>query len=308
VINELNNCKICGEKVLALNHFYRSHGIKLEDYTIKFFPRIDILDKTPILFKTPEQYFSADFNNRNNLKKYLKGISKDLAIEYCKSLIIKRIQEKNLQYIPLQIELASLPCFPPVHFLLSLFDYYDFCRSLGLKDRIDNNFKSLNMSELSDNDFIIVDSRENSVLKFEVPYKVEKLNAGDYAFNRNPNIVFERKSLPDFCSTLSGGLERFTRELERAQESGIYVVMIIENKLQDAMCFNHLPWMKRVKTKATPEFIFHNLRSLIQTFPRFQPLFVDGRKQAMEYIMKGFLSGDTFTKIDLQLMYYLDKI
>ncbi|MEK6885208.1 MAG: hypothetical protein AABY22_36590, partial [Nanoarchaeota archaeon] len=138
--------------------------------------------------------------------------------------------------------------------------------------------------------------------------RIDKLEFGDYWYSGNPNLYFERKSINDFLGTMSQGYDRFVKELERSRDAKAYLVMIIESKLSDVLSFNHLPWMKRVKTKATPEFIFHQLRDLIQSFPNFQPLFADGRKEAVDYMMKGFLSGDVFKQIDLQLAYQLKSI
>ena len=309
MIQELKTCKICGADIDNLRHFYRLHSLTLEEYCLKHFNRRDLLDGSAIPFKSPEQYFGVEFVNKNNLKKYLKQLPKSEAAEYCRNLLKKRKEEKNLVYTPLQIELVTLPCFPPVQYLSTIFDYYGFCEGLGLINKVKQipaDF-GLSLTDPGDN-YIIVDSRESTPLKFDLPIKVEKLNFGDYHFSGNPNLYFERKSLADFIGSVTQGLERLAKELERADKAGAYLVMIVENKLSDALAFNHLPWMKRVKTKATPEFIFHNLRELIQRFPRFQPLFVENRAQAVEYIMKGFLSGDTFANIDLQLAYQLEII
>lgn len=305
---ELRFCKICNQEISKLAHFYRNHDLKLEEYIVKYFPRTDLFDKSPIIYKTTEQYFSADFNNKNNLKQYLKNLSKIDATNYCKDLLRKRKIEKDLKYCPLQIELVSLPCFPPVNYLSTLFNYYEFCEEIGLINKVKSiSDFNLQIEDTGDN-YIIIDSRENQPLKFDIECKVEKLEFGDYHFTGNSNLYFERKSLPDFCSTLSCGLERFIKELERARLANAYLIMIVESKLQDALSFNHLPWMKRVKTKATPEFLFHNLRELIQRFPNFQPLFVDGRPQVVEYMMKGFLSGNIFKQYDLGLLYQLKLI
>lgn len=310
MIKELETCKICGEKLSALSHFYRQHDIKLEEYILKFFPRSDLFDKSPITYKSPESYFSSDFNNKINLKRYLTSLSKESAANYCKDLIKKRKQDKDLKYTPLHVELISLPCFPPVHYLSTLFDYYGFCEGVGLVNKVKQmppNFV-LSMLKPSSGSQIIIDSRESQPLKFETEYRVQKMDVGDYMFSNNPTLVFDRKSLPDFCSTLSGGLERFTKELERAEKAGIYLIMLVENSLQAALHFNQLPWMKRVKTKASPEFLFHNARNLLQKFPKFQILFVENRKEAVQYMMKGFLSGEVFKQIDLQLAYQLKKL
>lgn len=303
MIRELEFCKICNQP-FELSHPWRKHRIKLETYCLQHFDRRDLLDGTPLPFKSPEQYFGSLFSNKNNLKVYLKGLSKERAADFCKQLLIKRKEIKELVYAPFQVELASLSCFPPVHYLLSLFDYYDFCDSIGLINKV-RHVGSFNLSLNSFGGTVTIDSRESNPLKFNSGIEVKKLEVGDYSFSNNPSLVFERKSLQDLIGTLTQGLDRFIKELERAQSLGIYLVMIVESKLSDALSFNYLPWMKRVKTKATPDFIFYNLRDLIQRFPNFQPLFVDGRKECSDYIMKGFLSGDTYKQYDLQLLYQM---
>lgn len=308
MIKELEICKICNQLVIEPSHFYRNHHLKLENYCLQYFNRRDLLDNSSIPFKSPDSYFSCDFLNKNNLKKYLKELPKERAAEYCKSLLKRRKNQKNLIYTPSQVELISLPCFPPVHYLNTLFDYYGICQELGFVNKfksISNDFK-LDIIKPPENSQIVIDSRESCPLKFDIPVKIESLNVGDYAFSHNPYIIFERKSLADLIGSLTQGLERLTKELERADKAGIYLIMIVENKIQDALSFNHLPWMKRVKTKATPEFIFYNIRELIQRFIKFQVIFCDGRKEVTEYIMKGFLSGDTFCNYDLQLLRQLD--
>ncbi len=60
--------------------------------------------------------------------------------------------------------------------------------------------------------------------------------------------------------------------------------------------------------RATPEFIMHNMRKIMQEYPRVQFLFVDGRKEAARVIEKIFTSGGIHKQIDLQLAYDLGKL
>lgn len=305
-MKELEKCLVCGRESVEPSHFYRAHKLKLEDYCLQYFSKRDLLDGTLLPFKSPDSYFSCDFLNKNNLRKYLRLLSKDDAVNYCKQLIIRRKEQKNLVYTPFQVELQSLPCFPPVHYLISLFDYYKFCDEIGLKNKVVSFTTFPPLKGI--NGPIIIDSRESQPLSFNCKLRIEKLNVGDYMHEDNPKLSFDRKSLADFISTLSQGLDRFTKELERAQEAGIYLVLIVENKLSDVLSFNHLPWMKRVRTKATPDFIMHNLRGLLQQFPNFQAVFCNGREHMKDVIIKGFLSGELFKQTDLQLAIQLGKL
>ena len=108
--------------------------------------------------------------------------------------------------------------------------------------------------------------------------------------------------LSDFIGTLSGGYERFIKEIERAQEADAYLVVLVEDNLNNAMSFPYLPHISK-KVKATPEFIFHRVRDIIQKYPHTQFLFVNGRKEASRVIERIFTCGCVHEKVDLQYAY-----
>ena len=85
---------------------------------------------------------------------------------------------------------------------------------------------------------IIVDSREQDILDF--PFKqvseivVQKLDVGDYACEVDGKllpIIFERKSKGDLFGTLGKGNKRFRKELQRAIDSDVKLVLIVECSL-----------------------------------------------------------------------------
>ncbi len=85
---------------------------------------------------------------------------------------------------------------------------------------------------------IIVDTREQAPLVFKhtaIKEVVRKgLNVGDYGAMFDDfqiPIVFERKSIPDLYGTLSKGYERFKREIERAKEQNLQLIIIVEGNL-----------------------------------------------------------------------------
>lgn len=86
---------------------------------------------------------------------------------------------------------------------------------------------------------IIVDTREQLKLEFNHHYISEiirrKCEVGDYGCQLEDGYIipvyFERKSLPDLFSTLSQGYKRFKREIIRAKESNVALVIIIEGTL-----------------------------------------------------------------------------
>ena len=62
---------------------------------------------------------------------------------------------------------------------------------------------------------IVIDTREQQPYSFVCAAVRRKLDAGDYAvLGREDQIVVERKSLPDFVSTVVHGMDQFRVELE----------------------------------------------------------------------------------------------
>jgi ERCC4-type nuclease len=86
---------------------------------------------------------------------------------------------------------------------------------------------------------ILQDTREQAPLNFNHPYITEvickKLDCGDYGCQftdgHTPPIYFERKSLVDLFGTLGKGYKRFKREIQRAQESNISLIIAIEGSI-----------------------------------------------------------------------------
>ena len=304
-------CKVDGKEFKdekSLHFALRGYGLNKEKYYHKYFPKKDLLTGETILFKSKEQYFNSDFNDKNNMKKWLKEQSLEKAQEYCKSLLIKRKEEKNIQYSPTQVELRTIMS-PSIVFYNKIFnDYYSLYLDIGLENKFvhPKNISHQFENKLTIRDTIYVDTREQSWLKFNIPFEIKMLPYGDYTCsNDNDNCYIERKSLSDFISTLSSGnLNRFKNEIEKAKNNNAYIVVVVEEKLQNALSFQYLPHISK-KIKATPEFIFHNVRSLTQDYNNLQFLFVDGREE-MKRVIESILASKCFyKKVDLQLAYDL---
>ena len=88
---------------------------------------------------------------------------------------------------------------------------------------------------------IIQDSREQLELDFsgiEGVEKVEKMGLayGDYTaivHGKPCPIVFERKGLGDLFGTMGKGYERFKREMQRAKDDNVKLILIIEGSYTD---------------------------------------------------------------------------
>jgi len=302
-------CKVDGKEFKdekSLHLALKGYGLNKVKYYQKYYERRDLLTKELINFKSKEQYLNSDFNDKNNMKKWLKNQPIEEVKQYCKQLLIKRKELKGLTYSPTQIELRTIMA-PSIIFYNQIFqNYYDICSSIGLENKfinpnlLINNFKN----KLNQKDTIYVDTREQSWLKFNTPFEIKTLSFGDYTCsNDNCNCFIERKSLSDFISTLSvKNYDRFKNEIEKAKKNNSYIVVMVEETLSNALSFQYLPHISK-KIKATPEYIFHNVRELLQSYDNIQFLFVDGRKEMTRLIEGIFASKCSYKKIDLQLAY-----
>lgn len=300
-------CEINGENyesIEDLHKFLRKFKIKQSDYYHQYFPRKDLMTNELIPFDNYDQYFSQEFINKINLRKWLKENEKD-GKEWAIKWLKNRKKEKQLIYSPSQVELRSLFC-PSMKYYDSLGGYYKICEELGFKNRYNND--KLKFNSILDKS-IIIDSREQKPINLS-NYKttISALKVGDYSLKNNDlNIYIERKSLSDMCGTFSKGLERFNKELERAKESDSYIITMVENNIADALGFNFLPQTRWVK--AQPQFIFKNLRDLLVKYSlNFQILFVDGRKDFSNKLIKIFELGNQVKTVDLQYRLELGEL
>lgn len=302
-------CKVDGKEFKdekSLHLALRGYGLNKEKYYHTYYPKKDLLTGDTINFKTKEQYFNSDFNDKNNMKKWLKEQPLEKAQEYTKQLLVKRKEDKKLTYSPCQVELRTIMAPSVISYNKLFNDYYDVCSSIGLENKFihPNNIIHQFKNKLNLRDTIYVDTREQNWLKFNIPFEIKTLPYGDYTCsNDNCSCFIERKSLSDFISTLSvGNLERFKNEITKAKKNNAYLVVIVEEKLSNALSFQYLPHISK-KIKATPEFIFHNVRQLLQEFDNLQFVFVDGREEMKRCIESILASKCFYKKIDLQLAY-----
>lgn len=88
---------------------------------------------------------------------------------------------------------------------------------------------------------VIVDTREQKKLDFSGIEGVEKVEEmalpyGDYTaivHGKPVPIVWERKGFSDLWGTMTGGYDRFKREMERAKADNIKLILAIEGTYSD---------------------------------------------------------------------------
>jgi hypothetical protein len=200
--------------------------------------------------------------------------------------------------------------------------YYGITESMGYVSRYKSDAPVF--TPLPKDVVVVQDSREQAPIKLSVRTVETTLSVGDYALSVEPvkgfNVRIERKSIGDWCGTMSakkvarkGGkkgtgphedsaLQRFERELDRAVEANLYVVMMVESNINDAQSIGYLPQTKWVK--ASSSYLMHNLRELLVKYPlHFQCLFVDGRTEMARVMLKIFEMGEQVKTCDLQHAY-----
>jgi len=316
-------CKICNEEFPAnknLHMHLRKHKIRVVEYYQTHYPKYDLHDGNIIKFKNRDQYFSTDFNSKTNLRMWLKSQPRHISKKYMMDFLTSRKKKKFLVHSMGQVQLRSLMA-APVPFYDEIFDdcvnessygYYALCEKLGFVNKFIRCDNITPNAEYDKSKYkIYIDTRERKPLRFDRDIEIQTLKFGDYTFS-DPSVTcncfIERKSLADFVGTLSGGYNRFDREMLRAHEAGAYMVILVESKMSNATSFQFLRKAgskDRVfkNVRATPEFIMNNMRKIISDFPNCQFLFVGGRKEASRVIEKIFTCGCVYREVDLQLAY-----
>ena len=123
---------------------------------------------------------------------------------------------------------------------------------------------------------IQIDSREKAKAikkilaefeKQEVNYYTSKLWAGDYMSLDNPRVIVDRKqNLSELCQNVCQDHDRFRRELVRAQENGIQLIILCEHgkdieSLEDIIFWEN-PRLKKSPKATTGQTLYNILTTL----------------------------------------------
>lgn len=108
---------------------------------------------------------------------------------------------------------------------------------------------------------VIVDTREHphaiqGILRYfdgqNIKHIHEKLDVGDYQIVGHPEIVVDRKqNLQEVCGNLAQEHDRFKRELLRAMEAGIQLVVLIEHSAR-IKCIEDVRLWENPRLKYSP--------------------------------------------------------
>ncbi len=286
-------CKIDNSEFNSLEEliaYLKRFKISQKDYFTTYYERKDLLTGELIPFKSSEQYYFANFLNKNNAKKWFKE-NPDKAKEFALDLLKQRIAHKKLTQLPTEVELQSCG-LPNSNYLYNFIGKSKIELEVGLTNKYE--YPSIAPIFTITKDTIVVDTREQAELNFgKRSILKEKLDFGDYALQgMEKKIVIERKSLPDLIASFVTNIERVKKEFERAKESGAYLYVVCEESLNTAMNYIHIPYLRKY-TKIPPEVLFYNIRDMLHNFD-CQFVFCDGRKHATtitEYILDSKESG-----------------
>lgn len=295
-----NICLICKKSFNNLRglHAHISKGEKLspEKYYHLHFPRTDILTNELIKFKDYEQYFSSFFNSKENLNHWFKENYKtSQAAEVAKDILKNRIDRKSLKFAPTQLELRTANS-PTIIGCEKMFDYNEYMKSLGLTHRFDYKIKTFKPTE---DIKVLIDTREQLPFKFENS-KVRKLDVGDYTADGShyADIFIERKSIQDFFGTFyqEQSLTRFYKEVERARDMGLYLIVVVESTLNSCLEYKPYPLKDNKFALAT----FSNVREILEKYFNIQFVFSYSRATAQNLVLNIFSQGENARNIDWQ--------
>lgn len=123
---------------------------------------------------------------------------------------------------------------------------------------------------------IQIDSREKAkaikkiIAEFDkqgIKYYTSKLWAGDYMSLDNPRVIVDRKqNLSELCQNVCQDHDRFRRELVRAQENGIQLIILCEHgkdieSLEDIIFWEN-PRLKKSPKATTGQTLYNILSTL----------------------------------------------
>ena len=301
-------CKVCSESFKSersLHSHFKKHKLTVAEYYCQEYPRINKLTGEPLPFKNKFDYFTKDFTTRQQMLKWIDKSPADEVKEYILNQLEFRVKHKQLRYAPSHIEIETLQ-LPPIEIFIEHFgSYSNACKSIGIEPLFKRGLASpeqfFEFSKKFEGTKIFIDTREQKPLDFKNSESM-KLDFGDYTVGGDDYTYtyIDRKSETDLKGTLSQGLDRFKRELDRAREFDSYLYIVAETSI---------PKLKKNNVfgphKSNLEYIFHNLRHLTHEYSDVCQFIFSGNRTSSEIIIpKLLLAGNKLWNVDFQ--YYVD--
>jgi len=296
-------CRECGKEFdsrRALHGHLKAHFDCMGDYYVKHYPKRDLLTGEQIPCLNYEQYINQDFTCHSNFKQWIQKTNNCNAKVYILNRALKKFQEKKAEASPPDL-FYRLSDMAGIEDCIRLFgSYSEFLKEAGLEawfnKRLPKDFWRDDCSELE----ILIDTREQQPLNFLNSIE-SKLDFGDYTAGgeKYSKTFVDRKAVGDFCSTFSGGIERFRREMDRCVEFGSYMFVVVESSV-DAINEDNKKFVKNIS------YVWHNVKQLMLDYPRnIQFIFAHSRKGAQKIIPRILSHGRDLWNVDLG--YYLEQ-
>lgn len=133
---------------------------------------------------------------------------------------------------------------------------------------------------------LIIDTRERLPLW---PLPQSKLSVGDYTTEKLLNkFHIERKSLEDLCNTITGGHDRFKREMGRAKTNKTKLVIFVEGRYEDFIIKNFRDGEKR---KIEGETLGKIIRRISKNH-KIEVTWHDSREHMQKSVLKRLLAEE----------------
>lgn len=294
-------CEICEtvfENEKTLHRHLKKHNIGIIDYYHSYFPRHDLFDGKFIEFKDYNQYFNTYFNSVKNRLDWYRGATRDQIQDFLYKNLEYSKKLKEFKVAPTEVIWQSIKGPDIIEYEVNLGKgaYQKINKSLDLAMS-----KRLYPQEIDDTKDIeiVIDTREQHPLSFH-KYRIQKLIFGDY-WTDDSEIFIERKSIEDFCGTMSQGQVRFNKELDRAKDLGLYLVILVEESIEKALVY------KNYKSNFIGNhgaFALHAMREILRNYDNCQFVFTGSRENSQNYIL--FLLSQKsmdFREVDLQFYF-----
>lgn len=298
------NCLECQESFdsqRSLHAHIKKHEMFVGDYYVKHYARRNKLTGELLPYKNHKSYFENDFSTPNQIFKWIEKSSDEEVKSYLLELLQKRINDKNLDYGPSDVEFKSAR-MPAIDFYKKYFgSYTEACKFCGVTPKLNTKMPEEFWNDFSETK-ILVDTREKTPLEFN-NQEIRKIDVGDYSVESNLfNYTFvDRKSIGDFCGTVTTSYNRFAKELDRCREMGCFVFVVVESTI-DKIIKNNVFSGKRYNL----DYVYHNMRELQHNYRDCcQFVFSGSRYNSAELIPKLLVLGKSLWKVDVH--YYWDK-
>jgi len=288
----------------SLHSHIKKHNLTVAEYYTKFYPRKNMLTGKPMPFKTKKEYFSKDFSSRSQMRQWIDSSNKKDVAKYIYKKLEERINEKSMTSAPCHIDL-ELSNLPPLDSYREIFGSYGkVCERIGIKpthtkpmisDFFNENFIKREMK-------ILIDTREQKPLSFNASESL-KLDFGDYTVGGSDYsyTYIDRKSESDFKSTVSVGLDRFKRELDRVRQFNSFMYVLVESSIDKVKKNNVF-----APHRSNLAYIWHNTKTLARDYSDVCQFLFSGGRKASEYLVPRLLKcGKRLWDCDVQ--YYIDQ-